>query len=330
MSRAKLLLVVLVAAACSARAVALDATAAPGDAVSEVATQADASDAGGAQPCTAGRIEECPCGDGRRGTQTCQPSGSYGPCVCADAAVVVPDVARLDASAFDVTTVSDAAPPDHADAPGMDAGCDALTATDPNNCGACGAVCPARANALPVCTSGHCGLSCVPGFGDCNGVAMDGCEANFSSTLAHCGGCGMACARANANTQCLEGTCLLVSCTAPNQNCDNTPENGCETNLDNSTTHCGRCNNTCRFANASPTCANASCRLGSCFAGFANCNSTTTDGCEIDTRSDPMNCGNCGTRCPTGQMCLSGNCFLICPDGQRACGGRCVDADAGC
>lgn len=41
-------------------------------------------DVGGALPCTAGRIEECPCGNGLRGVQTCQPSGVYGPCVCAD------------------------------------------------------------------------------------------------------------------------------------------------------------------------------------------------------------------------------------------------------
>ncbi len=41
-------------------------------------------DVGGALPCTAGRIEGVPCGNGLRGVQTCQPSGVYGPCVCAD------------------------------------------------------------------------------------------------------------------------------------------------------------------------------------------------------------------------------------------------------
>lgn len=56
------------------------------------ATPRDVFDVGGAQPCTAGRVEECPCGDGRRGTQTCQPTGVFGACVCADAAVARPDV----------------------------------------------------------------------------------------------------------------------------------------------------------------------------------------------------------------------------------------------
>lgn len=88
----RLAALLLILVACSSSAVTLDATLAPVDAVPDVAAQTDTPDAGGAQPCTAGRVEECPCGDGRRGTQTCQPSGSYGPCVCADAAVAVPDV----------------------------------------------------------------------------------------------------------------------------------------------------------------------------------------------------------------------------------------------
>lgn len=332
MSPARLLLVVLVAAACSARAVALDATAAPGDAVSEVATQADASDAGGAQPCTAGRIEECPCGDGRRGTQTCQPSGSYGPCVCADAAVVVPDVARLDASAFDVTTVSDAAPPDHADAPGMDAGCDALTATDPNNCGACGAACPARPNAVSVCESSRCAIVCVAGYGDCNRRADDGCEADLVAGTSSCGFCGVPCVFRNGVARCVAGACVLAACSAPFQNCDGDDSNGCETTPATSDLHCGACGRACSPANGTGACANGRCRVVACRDGYENCDGdrVTATGCEADLRSDPMNCGGCGIRCPSGQSCVDRNCVLVCPSGQRACGGRCVDADAGC
>lgn len=100
--RALLPALVLAAASCSTDPVATDVPAAS-DAVDIVLPDAPAPvDAGGAQPCTAGRIEECPCGDGRRGMQTCQANGAYGPCMCADAGspmdvVVVADV--VDAAA---------------------------------------------------------------------------------------------------------------------------------------------------------------------------------------------------------------------------------------
>lgn len=45
----------------------------------------------------------------------------------------------------------------------------------------------------------------------------------------------------------------------------------------------------------------------------------------VDTNVDPIHCGACGNRCPTGQSCVSGRCQLVCPTGQTACVGRCVD-----
>lgn len=104
------LALVLALAACSSDPVPADVPAAA-DSVDAVASPdmqlADMLDAGGAQPCTAGRVEECPCGDGRRGAQTCHPSGAYGPCVCADAGAPMDVAAAPDV--VDVPPLRDAA-----------------------------------------------------------------------------------------------------------------------------------------------------------------------------------------------------------------------------
>jgi hypothetical protein len=44
------------------------------------------------------------------------------------------------------------------------------------NCGDCNVACPAPANADPVCTSSHCGITCHTGFDDCDGNPANGCE----------------------------------------------------------------------------------------------------------------------------------------------------------
>ncbi|HUS30995.1 MAG TPA: MopE-related protein [Kofleriaceae bacterium] len=54
--------------------------------------------------------------------------------------------------------------------------------TDVRNCGACGNICPTRANANATCTPqgnpavGTCGFACKPGYKDINGLVADGCE----------------------------------------------------------------------------------------------------------------------------------------------------------
>lgn len=250
-----------------------------------------------------------------------------------DTAVVMPDVVTLDVAADVPGDAVDAVPVDvPGDVSTADAGCDAATETDPANCGACGVACPARVNASPVCAAGMCDSlgACRSGFGDCNRREMDGCESDLSADVMNCGACGRPCAFRNGTARCVAGACELVACVGANLDCDREPSNGCEASLSTSTLHCGACGRPCNLPNASPACVDGACRIVNCVAGFINCDGNTANGCEINLRTDPMNCGNCGTRCPTGQMCVSGNCFLICPDGQRPCGTRCVDTDAGC
>jgi hypothetical protein len=78
------------------------------------------------------------------------------------------------------------------------------------------------------CVAGECtGGGCPPGFADCNGDAVDGCEVELG-TEANCGGCGDTCsAAAHATAACTAGACQY-SCQAPWENCDGDWGNGCE------------------------------------------------------------------------------------------------------
>jgi hypothetical protein len=84
--------------------------------------------------------------------------------------------------------------------------CETDSSTDVNNCGACGILCEAVANGTPVCQNSNCGIgSCSSGYGDCNGLLADGCEAGLTGDLNNCGSCGRACA---ASETCAAGTCI--------------------------------------------------------------------------------------------------------------------------
>lgn len=84
-------------------------------------------------------------------------------------------------------------------------GCEIDLDHDPDHCGACtGAVC-VLPNAEPICANKRCAVRvCNAGWGDCNGVARDGCETDLNSSVAHCGRCEISC---TANQTCVTGLC---------------------------------------------------------------------------------------------------------------------------
>jgi hypothetical protein len=100
------------------------------------------------------------------------------------------------------------------------AGSCVVTANDPANCGGCGVVCPARANAATVCVSGDCNFVCSAGFADCDLAAGNGCEASLRTSSAHCGACGVACA---AGRSCVAGACV-TTCPAGSVCLSGTPD----------------------------------------------------------------------------------------------------------
>ncbi len=204
-----------------------------------------------------------------------------------------------------------------------DDGCEVELATSPVHCGACGTMC-ARANAASACSMGMCTLgACTEGFGNCDGDDANGCETDTRETIAHCGMCGAMCAvPANGTAACQGGRCRSA-CNPGFSDCDNNAQNGCETELATSTSHCGGCGNACVVPNATPTCRMGSCAIGMCNPGFADCNGDPADGCETNTGNSLSNCGACGTTCATPNatpVCSMGVCTVgACDPGFTDC-----------
>jgi len=101
------------------------------------------------------------------------------------------------------------------------------TLLDPNNCGGCGSAC-ALPNATATCTGGACNVAaCNASFANCDGSPATGCETAIN-TLSDCGGCAIACSRANATASCATGTCATAGCNSGFDDCDANAANGCE------------------------------------------------------------------------------------------------------
>src|SRR5439155_977554 len=150
------------------------------------------------------------------------------------------------------------------------------------------------------CQNGACvSAGCLPGFQDCDANPMNGCEASLNNDNNNCGGCGKRCMLANAMPICLVGMCSISSCNNGYKNCDGNIANGCETNVASDLNNCGGCGKVCMGMgqNAVAACVNGACSL-SCNPGYGNCDGNLGNGCELDVRADPKNCGGCGIACP--------------------------------
>ena len=170
-------------------------------------------------------------------------------------------------------------------------GCETAVNADVNNCGSCGLVCTAT-HATSACSSGMCAISsCNAGFADCDASIFDGCEVNVNTDINHCGSCGVACSMAHAIPMCASGVCAIASCDAGYANCDLYPGNGCETSINGDVNNCGSCNHICSTAHATPTCSFGACAIASCSAGYADCDASVPNGCEVSLASDKNNCG---------------------------------------
>jgi len=208
-----------------------------------------------------------------------------------------------------------------ADCNGLSAdGCEVNIRADPTNCGACGMRCNALPGRAVTCVSGVCmqSATCMIPLADCDGMASNGCEANLSTSILACGGCGRACNATNGIPTCSAGVCTSIVCNVGYGNCDNNLANGCEVDFASNSQHCGRCGNACAFANAAVTCRMGVCRLGTCVAGFGNCDGNEANGCETLLESNSAHCGVCGRACVGGASCVRGAC--TCPSGQIVCG----------
>ncbi len=227
----------------------------------------------------------------------------------------------------------------------IDEGFDKLTSL--NNCGSCGTVC-ARPNAMPVCMGGMCSIgACNPGFINADGIDANGCELMCTPTGAeicdgtdndcdgfvdegftlasdptNCGVCGRVCNVNNGNIQtyaCVATQCGIMTCRAGFADCDQSYGSGCERNVSSDINNCGNCNEVCTTPNATPVCASSACGIGSCNAGYSDCDTAVATGCEVQTSTNVDKCGTCTNACPrrdnAARTCVAGGCGFTCNPG---------------
>jgi len=138
-----------------------------------------------------------------------------------------------------------------------------------------------------------CNGSCVPTGSPATGCAGDSCEP---------------CVFDHGEALCVAGACALGQCENGWGNCDTVDVNGCEANLMTSADHCGSCGHACDYPHASGVCKSGTCAFDGCYDGWADCNASVGDGCEISTKSDDKNCGYCGHVCSSGFVCNNTMC----------------------
>jgi hypothetical protein len=120
-------------------------------------------------------------------------------------------------------------------------GCETDTRASATHCGACGNPCPARPHASPACAASVCGVTCDAGWGDCDGMAANGCETDLRADVRNCGACRRECAAPSGTPGCAGAQCTVASCVAGRGNCDGVASNGCEADLATDANHCGAC-----------------------------------------------------------------------------------------
>jgi len=227
--------------------------------------------------------------------------------------------------------------PGYADCDGNPAnGCEIDTQNNPSDCGACGFAC-SLPNAVPGCAIGKCTVaSCLPGFGNCDGDPVDGCEVATGTNVNDCGSCGNVCTEANGTAGCTAGSCTITSCNAGYADCDHSPADGCEINTQNNPSDCGSCGKVCAIANGTAGCSSSACTVASCNPGFADCDGNPANGCEVNTTNDTNNCGACGKICEAtcggaadevaAAQCVASTCsVLVCESGYIDFDGKCAD-----
>jgi hypothetical protein len=151
-------------------------------------------------------------------------------------------------------------------------------------------------------------LDCPPGFANCNGKRGDGCEANLTSDVQHCGACQKACPSETATSTCVAGACQVAQCPSPQErDCNRSIADGCETDVQTDLKHCGACGTECGSAGTKQArCTEGKCQL-SCLPGFADCDGVPTNGCETNLQENSDHCGRCAFAC-NGVACAEAAC----------------------
>jgi hypothetical protein len=161
------------------------------------------------------------------------------------------------------------------------------------------------AEAASTGSGGAGGGACAELLADCDGDPSNGCETDTRASSLHCGGCGNECKSVGGQASCADGACS-IACELPFGDCDGDASNGCETNREISTSHCGACGYGCDvYPNPIVSCIKGTC-IGLCSPGLGNCDGSLENGCETVLATNPSHCGACGKECAAG--CAAGKC----------------------
>ncbi len=188
--------------------------------------------------------------------------------------------------------------------------------------------------------------SCPPGMSDCDldsQTGQAGCEIDTRTDPLHCGWCGHVCSNNATGAVCNLGACdsSKMTCLEGYADCNQESYDGCEIHPADDPNHCGTCQNACDLPNVEHHgCVEGSCAIIMCRDDpvnalvFADCNSSSEDGCEVNTHTDPEHCGGCGKNCSlmdvtdlanvagTTGVCFNANCTLECKPGWYDCNQR--------
>jgi hypothetical protein len=190
-----------------------------------------------------------------------------------------------------------------------------------SDCGACGNSC-VKPNQTSECRDGMCHVTgCAPGFALCG---SDACR-SLAKDPAACGGCDTTCS--GDKSQCAGGRCTGQTCEANRADCDGQQGNGCETDL-TTTNNCGICGQRCALPHANAVCRSGGCAIGSCEAGWKDCDGDVSNGCEVDIRT-ANDCGDCDRPCVASNAttsCSTGTCRIdSCSEGRGDCNSNLAD-----
>jgi hypothetical protein len=132
--------------------------------------------------------------------------------------------------------------------------------------------------------------------------------------------CGVGACQRTVNTctdggtvACVPGQPTMELCNNVDDDCNGTVDNGFQ--VDDDVNNCGGCGVVCALPNATPVCTSRMCRVGMCNAGFGNCDGQDPNGCETNTQTSAMHCGQCGNSCMrpnSTATCVAGACQFQC------------------